>query len=215
MAVSAGDLDTPASLINLDDETCRNLGVPKPFQVLTWTPDSSALLYSALGENSVPGIFQHDIASESNSVVAISSGAAAYTSDGTIIALGNRSLSWTQAATSPDKPVSLQVSLRRPGGQEININSIGVATTPTFLARGRMIFSRVSDKGVIDVVALSGDGPRRELIEYSYRGRATFGLADCSLGVPLAISWSPDGKLLAMVDSGVRPNLLTVIAAPH
>jgi hypothetical protein len=214
MAVSAGDLDAPASLINLDDETCRALGVPEPFQVLAWTPDSSAFLYSALGENSVPGIFQHDIAGESNSVVAISSGAAAYTSDGAIIALGNGSLSWTQAAANPDKPINLQVSLRRAGGQEISINSIGVATTATLLAHSRMIFSRVSDKGVIDVVALSGDGPRRELIEYSYRTRATFGLADCSLGAPLAISWSPDGNLIAVLDSSVRPNLLTVIAPP-
>jgi hypothetical protein len=212
MAVSAGDLDEPASLINLDDETCRTLGVPEPFQVLAWAPDSSAFLYSAVGEGSVPGIFQHDIASASNVVVAISSGSAAYASDGTIIALGNESLAWTQAAATPDKPVNLQVSLRRAGGQEININSIGVATTATLLARSRIIFSRVSDKGVIDVIALSGDGPRRELLEYSYRTRATFGLATCSLDAPLAISWSPDGNLIAVLDSGVRPNLLTVIA---
>jgi hypothetical protein len=214
MAVSAGDFDEPVVLINLDNETCRTLGVPQPFQVLAWAPDSSALLYSTLGKNSLPGIFQYDIAGESNSVVAISSGSAAYASDGTIIALGNESLAWTQAAASPDKPVNLQVSLRRAGGQEININPIGVATTATLLARSRMIFSRVSDRGLIDVVALSGDGPRRELIEYSYRSRATFGLADCLLDAPLAISWSPDGNLIAVLDSGARPNLLTVIAPP-
>ena len=215
MAVTAGGDDAPAALINLDDETCRTLSVPEPFQVLAWAPDSSALLYSALGESSVLGIFRYDRASGRSVVVAISSGAAAYASDGTIVAVGNSWLTWRRAAALPDKPLNLQVALWRAGQEEITINPIGVTTTAGLLAHSRMIFSQVSDDGVIDVVARGGDGLRRELIEYSYAVRAAFALASCALDAPLAISWSPDGKLIAVVDSGVQPNLLTVIAPPR
>jgi hypothetical protein len=215
MTVAASDGEEPAALINLDDETCRKLSVRGPFHVLAWAPDSSAFLYAALGENALPGIFRYDLGSGRSVVVAIASGAAAYASDGTIVALGDSWLTWRRAAASPDKPLNLQVALWRLGAQEITINSIGIATTAALLAHSRMIFSRVSDDGVIDVVARGGEGLRRELIEYSYPARAAFALASCAIDAPLAISWSPDGKAIAIVDRGAQPNLLTVITPPR
>ncbi len=215
MTVTEGGGEESAALINLDDETCRKLGVHDPFHVLAWAPDSSAFLYAALGENAVPGIFRYDLGSGRSVVVAIASGAAAYASDGTIVALGDSWLTWRRAAASPDKPLNVQVALWRLGAQEITINSIGIATTAAMLAQSRMIFSRVSDDGVIDVVARSGEGPRRELIEYSYPARAAFPLATSAIDAPLAISWSPDGKAIAIVDRGAQPNLLTVITPPR
>ena len=109
----------------------------------------------------------------------------------------------------------MQVALSRADAQEITINSIGVATTPAMLARSRMLFSRIADGGVIDIVVRGGEGFRRELLEYSYPARAAFPLAACVIDAPLAISWSPDGKVIAIVDRGVQPNLLTVIVPPR
>lgn len=215
MTVAAGGgADVPA-LINLNDESCRTLGVHDPFHVLAWAPDSSAVLYAANGENAVPGIFRYDLSSGRSVVVAIASGAAAYASDGTIVALGNSGLTWRRAAAAPDQPLHPQVALWRRDAQELTINPLGVATTARLLAESRMVFSRVADAGVIDIVALGGEGPRRALIEYSYRARAAWPLATCAIDAPLALSWSPDGKAIAVVDRGAEPNPLTVITPPR
>lgn len=215
MVVSQGDDAAPPALINLDDETCHPLKVRKPMRVLGWAPDSSAFLYAASGEGAVPAVFRYDLTSGRTAVVAIASGAAAYASDGTIVALGNNSLTWQRAAAQPDKLLNLHVALSRSDHQEVTIRSIGVATTPDLLARARLIFLGGSDHGVIDIVVLAGEGPQRELLEYSYPARATFALASVELDAPLAISWSPDGKAIAIVDGGVQPNLLTVITPAH
>jgi hypothetical protein len=168
MAVTAGSDTSAAALINLDDASCRSLDLRQSIHVLAWAPDSSAFLFVAIGENGVPGVFRYDVSSGRSVVVAIASGAAAYASDGTIVALGASWLTWRRAAESPDRPLNLEAALWQPGTQEISITRLGVATTARLLAQSRMLFSRATDRGVIDIVVRSGEGLKRELIEYSY-----------------------------------------------
>jgi hypothetical protein len=215
MAVTAGSDTTSAALINLDDATCRTLDLRQPIHVLAWAPDSSAFLFVAIGENGVPGVFRYDVSSGRSVVVAIASGAAAYASDRTIVALGNSRLTWSRAAEFPDRPLNLEAALWQSGTQEIAITPLGVATTAHLLAESRMFFSRATDAGVIDIVVRGGEGFKRELLAYSYPKRAAFPLASVILDAPLAIGWSTDGTTIAVVDRGVQPNLLTVIRPPR
>jgi hypothetical protein len=211
MAVAAGSDTSAAALINLDDASCRTLDLHQPIHVLAWAPDSSAFLFVAIGENGVPGVFRYDVSSGHSVVVAIASGAAAYASDRTIVALGNSGLTWRRAAESPDRSLNLEAALWQPGTQEITITTLGVATTARLLTQSRIFFSRATDTGVIDIVVRAGEGLKRELLEYSYPKRRAFPLANVIVDAPLAIGWSPDGTAIAVVDRGVQPNLLTLI----
>ncbi len=214
-AVAQGDNQAPPYLINLPEQSCARIDRREPIRVLAWAPDSSSFLYVAHGAPSLTGVFRYDRGSGRSVVIAISSGAAAYASDGVIVALGSNRLSWRSASAFPNKLVQLQIARWTAGQAEIQINSIGIGTLPPMLAQASMVFSTVSDEGVIDLAIPSPQGAQRELVGYSYPMRAVFLLASGNAGAPLTMSWAPDGKLLAIVDGGVRPALLTVIASPR
>jgi hypothetical protein len=215
LAVAQGDIKAPPALLDLHAETCRTLTIGEPVRVLAWAPDASAFLYSAHGKNGVPGVFCYDLASGRSVIVAISSGAAAYASDGTIVAAGNTELSLRRAADASSKPIVVEIASITPYHGVITVNALGLTTLPAMLARSSMMFSRNTDCGVMDIAIPAPAGPLRELIEYSYPTRAAFILASGPADAPLALSWSPDGKLLALVDAGVQPNRVTVLAPPR
>jgi hypothetical protein len=215
LAVAQGDVVTPPALIDLRRETCVALSRRDPIRVIAWAPDESSFLYVARGKGEVPGAFRYDRTSAGSVVVAIASGAAAYASDGAIIALGNERLSWDRARTASRKAMAAKIALWSVGQEEITINSLGFETTPELLARASMIFAPRSDDGLIDVATLKASGPMRELIEYSYPARAAFVLATTSLDAAIGMSWSPDGKLIALVDGSAQPKIMTVIAPPR
>jgi hypothetical protein len=215
LAIAQGDTKVPPELLDLHAETCTALTIQGSIRVLAWAPDASAFLYIAHDKSGVPGVFRYDLGNGSSTVVAIASGAAAYASDGTIVAAGNNALSWRRAADSSGKPIAVEIALIAPGHAMITVNELGVRTLPAMLANSSMVFSKDSDNGAIDLATPEAAGPRRQLIEYSYPARAAFVLASGPAAAPLALGWSPDGKLLAVVDSGVQPNRITVLAPPR
>ena len=213
--VAQGDQKAPPVLIDLPNEACTPLARREPIRVIAWAPDSSAFLYVASGPERVPGIFRYNRASGNSTVITIASGAAAYASDGTLIAVGNDRLTWRAAASAPQKPIGAQIALWPIGQQELTLNSLGFETTPELLARASMGFSPASDNGVIDIVAVWAQQPVRELIEYSLSARAAFVLAATPVDAAIVTSWSPDGKVIAVIDGSAEPNMLTVIATPR
>ncbi|MGH7839137.1 MAG: hypothetical protein ACREQC_15095, partial [Candidatus Binataceae bacterium] len=174
MAVAQGSRGAAPALLDLRDGTCRALPLREPIRVLAWAPDSSSFLYMAQGDGRVAGVFRYDLSRGVARVVAIASAAAAYASDGAVVAVGNRTLSWRRAAAAPDQQVTAEIALTPAGQSTTTINSLGFATSPAMLAESSMVFSENSDRGVIDITIPVAAAPLRELIEYSYPTRAAF-----------------------------------------
>ncbi|MBV8361899.1 MAG: hypothetical protein JO189_28790 [Deltaproteobacteria bacterium] len=210
-AVAQGTSTAPPQIIDVHAESCTGLPSGGPLQVLGWAPDSTAFLYRSADRNSV---FRFDILAGRSATIAISSGAAAYASDGTIIALGSQELSWRRAVAEPMSRVKAQIALFDPHQSLTTINSLGFATQSALLAQSTMMFSQVSNDAIIDTAISGATGPVRLIIEYSYPARAAFVLAHGEVQGPVAISWSPDGKQIAIVDGDATHSILAVIAPP-
>jgi hypothetical protein len=210
-AVAQGTGSAPPEIVDVHDESCVGLPSDSPLQVLGWAPDSAAFLYRAADRN---GVFRFDVLTGRSATIAISSGAAAYASDGTIIALGSQELSWRRAVAEPMSHVKAQIALFDPHQSLTTINSLGFATHPALLAQSTMVFSRISNDAIIDMAIPGAAGPVRLIIEYSYEARAAFVLAHGEVRGPVAISWSPDGKQIAIVDGNAALRALAVIAPP-
>jgi len=210
-AVAQGTSIAPPQIVDVHGERCTRLPSGGPLQVLGWAPDSTAFLYRAANRN---GIFRFDMLTGRSATIAISSGAAAYASDGTIIALGSQELSWRRAVAEPMSHVKEQIALFDPHQSLTTINSLGFATQPALLAQSTMVFSQISNDAIIDTAIPGAAGPVRLIIEYSYPVRAAFVLAHGEVWGPVAISWSPDGKQIAIVDGDATRYTLAVIAPP-
>jgi hypothetical protein len=213
-AVGEGDAFAPPMIADMRDQTCRELAHREPIKILAWSFDSTSFLYTSSERRHAAAVFRYDLATGQGAVIAISSRAAAYASDGTIVALGSRQLSWRRIAAAPNAKVKAEVALFDPHQAEITVNSLGFETTPAMLARSTMAFSTASDDGVIDLAIPGAAGPLRELIEYSYGAGAGFVLATGAVQSPVAMSWSPDGHSLAIVESTAQVNTLAVIVPP-
>jgi hypothetical protein len=210
-AVAQGTGSTPPAIVGIHGETCMGSFSAGPLQVLGWAPNSVAFLYRTADQG---GVLSYDLQSGRRATIAISSGAAAYASDGTIIALGSQDLSWRRAAAEPMSQVKAQIALFDPHQSLKTINSLGLVTQPALLAQSTMVFSQISNDAIIDTAIPGTTGPVREIIEYSYPARAAFVLAHGAVQGPVAISWSPDGKQIAIVDGDATRRTLAVIAPP-
>jgi hypothetical protein len=209
--VQDGGGASPA-IVDVHGETCVRFPSQGPLQLLGWAPDSTAFLYTTPDQN---GVFRFDLMTGRSATIAISSGAAAYASDGTIIALGSQELSWRQAAAEPKSRVKAQVALFDPHQSLKTISWLGFATQPAVLAQSTMVLSPVSNDAIIDTAIPVPTGLIREIIEYSYGARAAFVLAHGAVRGPVAISWSPDGKQIAIVDGDATGCSLVVIKPPR
>jgi hypothetical protein len=215
-AVAAGDGFASPMLIYVRDRVCRALGLSAQIKVLGWAPNSGAFLYTAQTGEGLSGVFRYDLTAGQSTPIAISSAAAAYTSDGAIIALGNRELTWRRAAAAPGTPIKAEIARFDPHQSQQEVNSLGFETPPRLLARSAMVYSSATDKAVIELeTAIAGEtGPLRELIDYSYQHGSAFVLARGATQGPLLMSWSPNGAMLAIVDSAPPLTLLTVVVPP-
>lgn len=216
LAIGQGDAFAAPVIIDLHRQSCRSLGLRVPLKLLAWARDSAGFLYVARsGDGSATSVFRYDVASAQSVRIAISSAAAAYARDGTIVTLGSRDLSAQRITAEPGRTVKAEIALMKPREPEITVNSLGFETLPEMLAASTMVFSTASDDGVIDTAISGAAGPLRELIEYSYATHAAFVLASGRAQGPVSMSWSPDGKMLAFVDGDARSITLTVIAPPR
>lgn len=215
-AASAGDSETAPAIVNLQDQSCVELRVAAPIKVLGWAPDSSAFIYAAREpKSSNVGVFRFSLATAMTTLIAVSSAAAAYASDGTILAMGNSGLSWKRIARDPDAPTKAEIALLNPRTAVVTINSLGFQTPPAMFAQSSMVFTTASDSAAIDTFVPQRDGLLRELIDYSYPARSAFVLASGTAPGPLSMSWSPDGRALAIVDGDASLAMLTVMIPPR
>ena len=216
LAVAQGDGQAPVALIDYTAHTCQKLNIATPIKVLGWSPDSTAFIYTApnVDARSV-GIFRYELATGASTLVAVSSSAAAYASNGAIIAVVNRELSWRRVATQPQANVKVEIAAFDPKQSEIRLNSLGFETPAALLARSSMVFSGASDDAVIDAYLPAVPVPIRELIEYSNPTQSAFMLARGPARGPIMMSWSPDGHMLAIVDGNARASTLSLIVPPR
>jgi len=215
-AVAQGDVQAPVALIDYTAQTCQKLNIATPMKVLGWSPNSTAFIYTALNVDARSnGIFRYELASRAITLVAVASSAAAYASDGAIIAVVNRELSWRRVAAQPQAKVKVEIAAFDPKQAEIRINSLGFETRAALLARGSMIFSAASNDAVIDAYLPGVPVPIRELIEYSYPTQSAFVLARGRVRGPVMMSWSPDGHIVAIVDGDAQASTLTLLVPPR
>jgi hypothetical protein len=215
-AVSEGGPDIAPALIDLRADSCTEIRAAAPIRALGWAPDSSAVLYAATDRNGKnAAVFRLTVATAQRKLIAISSSAAAYASDGTIVAMGNSRLSWARVARVPDKPAKAEIALIDPQAGEINFNSLGFKTLPAMFAQSTMVYSAATDSAVIDTFVPGPAGAVRDLIDYSYPTRSAFVLAAGDARGPLMMSWSPDGRALALVDGDAAHAMLTVMIPPR
>jgi hypothetical protein len=215
-AVSEGDRDTAPAVIDLRTQACAEIRVPQRIRILGWAPDSSAFLYAVGdrdGKNA--GVYRFTVATGRRTLIAVSAAAAAFASDGTIVALGNSQLSWKRLAQKPDQPIKAEIALLNPLTAVVTINSLGFETPPTIFARSWMLLTPASDDAAIDTFVPESNALRRELIEYSYPARSAFVLASGRPAGPLSMSWSTNGRALAIVDSDGAHAKLTVLIPPQ
>jgi hypothetical protein len=216
LAVAQGDVQALVTLIDYKAQTCQKLNIATPVKVLGWSPDSTAFIYTALNVDARSiGIFRYELASRAITLVAVSSSAAAYASDGAIIAVVNRELSWRRIAAQPQAKVKVEIAAFDPKQSEVRLNSLGLETPAVLLARSSMAFSPASNDAVIDAYLPAGLVPIRELIEYSYPTQSAFMLARGPARGPVTTSWSPDGRIIAIVDGDAQASSLTLLIPPR
>jgi hypothetical protein len=215
LAVSAGDNGVSPAVFDLKAHQCRALGVTTAIRPLGWAPDSSSFLFAAPGPGGVVGTFRYVIATGAISTVAISSKSAAIASDDTIVAIGNRELTWKSAAADPNRPIKTEVALINSGTGQLAMNPLGYVSTPLLLAESSVAFTRTADRVAIDALLPGHGGPQRELIEYAARSQSAFVLGRGPADQPIGMSWSPDGAALAAVTIGPRSNVITVFIPPR
>jgi hypothetical protein len=129
--------------------------------------------------------------------------------------MGNGGLSWKRIARDPDAPAKAEIALLNPQTAVITMNSLGFQTLPALFAQSSMVFTTASDSAAIDTFVPRRDGLLRTLIDYSYPARSAFVLASGTARGPLAMSWSPDGCELAIVDGDASLAMLTVVIPPR
>jgi len=216
LAVAQGDVQAPVALIDYTAHICQKLHIATPIKVLGWSPDSTAFIYTAPNVDArSTGIFRYELATGAITLVAVSSSAAAYSSNGAIIAVVNRELTWRRAAAQPQAKVKVEIAAFDPKQSEIRINSLGFETRAALLAQGSMVFSDASNDAVIDAYLPAVPVPIRELIEYSYHAQSAFVLARGPAQGPVMMSWSPDGHIVAIVDGDAQASTLTVLVPPR
>jgi hypothetical protein len=216
LAVAQGDVQAPVALLDRTALTCQKLNIATPIKVLGWSPDSTAFIYTAPNADARSvGIFRYELATGASTLVAVSSSAAAYASDGAIIAVVNRELSWRRVAAQPQAKVKVEIAAFDPKQSEVRLNSLGFETPAALLARSTMIFSAASNDAAIDAYLPGGSVPIRELIEYSYPTQSAFMLARGPARGPVMMSWSPDGHIIAIVDGDAQASTLTLLVPPR
>jgi hypothetical protein len=216
-AIGDGGGEMPPILIDRRRQTCRNFIVPWPIHVLTWEPNSdSAFLYQGPDPTRHSrGVYKYDLAAGEGRVVAVSSGAGAYTSTGAIITLGNQKLTYRMVEDRPDMPINAEVAILDPAQGQTSLKSLGFQTTPELLARSTMAFSTGSNRAAIEAFAPDRVEPMRKILTYSVERDNAFLIAQGPDRGTAAMSWSPHGRWLALVDGDTSSSTLAIIQPPE
>jgi hypothetical protein len=210
-AIGEGAPGTPPVLIDRPRNFCAELRSREPIKVLAWSPRGDAFLYAMPSGHTI-GTFRYDLATGTSSLVAISSQAAAFVGSSDVFALGNQDLSWRRIAQAPNAPVISELATFTPQAGEVRIIPLGIRTLPALLAESRMVFTTVNDSAAIDILAPANPLPLRELIAYLLPSHVAFLLASGPARGNVLMSWSPDGKNLAVLDGDANASMLTIFS---
>ena len=211
-AVGEGGGDAPVVIVDRRERACHPVNVPAPIRVLDWAPKRNAFLYAgAIPGSTITGVFEYDIASGESSPVAISSSGAVYNRDGAIVALGNAQLSLPRVLEHSAISTTAELALIRPARGQTRVMPLGVSTLASMLASSTMVRSPGFDSIAIDLFASGAMGPMQNIIAYSLAsGTEILVAAGPARGLVL-MSWSADGKTLAIFDGDSHRSTLTLV----
>jgi hypothetical protein len=217
-AIGQGDASAPPVIIDRRKGTCTKFHVREPIHVLDWdSDDEGSFLYVAPDpSHHTVGVYQYNIANGAEKLVAASSGAASFTDGSDVIALGNQQLTFRVAIERPAQPLLAQVAISEPEQSEVDVKALGFNTIPTMLAQSTMAYAKGSDDAAMQIYAPSQPVPWRKIVTYSLRSDSAFLIAAGPAKGTVTMSWSPQGRWVAILDGDVStPTVLSVLVPPR
>jgi hypothetical protein len=215
-AVGMGDETTPPIIIDRQKSTCTPMHANAPAQVLAWAPDREAtfLFQQPMENGKSRGVFEYNIASGKDRLVAVSSGAATYIGNGPILAFGNRKLTWKMVEQAPLTPVKAQLAFLDPDKPEIDVKQLGFRTVPSMIAESNMWYTHATDRVLLQSYEPAVPVPMRKLIVYAAHSDSAFQVAYGPARGVVEASWSPRGHWIALLDGDANGSMLTIISPP-
>jgi hypothetical protein len=214
--VAAGDSVAPPAIIDRAHATCTRFNSAPPVKVLGWSPMSNAEFLSVQPVTAAhsAGVFSYDIKRAQAKLIAVSSGAAAYTETGSILAYGSQKLRWKMIERQPLTVVTAEIANFPTGESRVDIKQLGFQTVPPMLLQSTMTYSRDSDRAAIVTYAPAVPVPMRKIIIYSLRSDDAFQIAYGPARGVAELSWSPNGHALAILDGDASGSTLTILVPP-
>jgi hypothetical protein len=217
-AIGQGDAGAPPIIIDRRKSTCTRFHVTAPIHVLDWnSDDEGSFLYVAPDPTRhTVGVYQYNIATGAEKLVAASSSAASFTDGSDVIALGNQQLTFRAAIERPEAPVLAQVAISEPEQSEVDVKPLGFNTIPTMLAQSTMAYANGSDDAAMQIFAPSLPVPWRKIVTYSLRSDSAFLIAAGPAKGTVTMSWSPRGRWVAILDGDASTQtVLSVLVPPR
>jgi len=214
-AVGMGDSTAPPILVDRRRSTCVPLSATAPVNVLGWEPEEeNAFLFVQTVNGKNRGVFEHDISSGKDRLIAVSSGAASYVGNGPILAFGNQKLTWKMIANHPLEPVIAELAIFDPDKPEIDVRQLGFRTVPPMIADSVMLHTRPTDRVLLQTFEPALPVAMRKLIVYAERTDSAFQVAYGPARGMVQASWSPRGHWIALLDGDPTGSKLTIISPP-
>ena len=214
-AVGMGDAKAPPVLIDRRKSTCTPLHATAPVEVLSWEPESeSSFLFVQTVEGKNRGVFEHDIPTGKDRLIAVASGAASYVANGPILAYGNQKLTWKSLADNPLQPVIAELAEFNPDKPEIDVRQLGFRTVPPMLETSTMVYTHSTDRILLQTYEPAVPVAMRKLIVYAERVDSAFQIAFGPAKGMVQASWSPHGHWIAILDGDATGSMLTIISPP-
>jgi hypothetical protein len=214
-AVGMGDATAPPILVDRRRSTCVPLSATAPVNVLGWEPEEeNAFLFVQTVNGKSRGVFEHDISSGRDRLIAVSSGAASYVGNGPILAFGNQKLTWKMIAEHPLEPVIAELAIFDPDKPEIDVRHLGFRTVPPMIAASVMLHTRPTDRVLLQTFEPAVPVAMRKLIVYAERTDSAFQVAYGPAQGLVQASWSPRGHWIALLDGDRRGSRLIIISPP-
>jgi hypothetical protein len=179
------------------------LSAPYAFRFLSWDAKGQHFLYASSPierPSPVPGVFEHDVISGADRLIAAPAPAAAYVHRRTVAVAGNRKLSAPFILAHASAPVPLEIALIDPDTVGLRITPLGLTTSASMLTRGEMTYSEAADAIAVHLFLPDPTGVASAVAYYSLAtGRG--GLLASGAAEDVLMSWAPQGDLIALMDS--------------
>jgi len=215
-AIGEGDASAPPIAIDRRTSTCRKFAAQGPIRVLAWSPrDESSFVYAEpMQADKSACVFRYDLETGAGKLIAAGSSAAAFTSSGAIIALGNQQLSQRSVAERPNAPVLAQLAIFDPDEPKVDLKSLGFDTPPAMLVESTIAYATETNRAAIETFAPAAPIAMRKIIVYSVPGDSAYQIAFGPARGVAVMSWAPKGRWLAIADGDATHSTLTVIQPP-